>query len=69
MARTLKMHPQTKHININYHHFLERVSSGLLSLHMFSTDKQVADIFTKALTELLYLADRKSISGWQQNKQ
>jgi hypothetical protein len=49
MARAPKMRPRTEHINIKYHHFLEHVTSGLLSLYAVSTDEQIADIFTKPL--------------------
>jgi hypothetical protein len=64
MAKTPKMRPRTKHINIKYHHFLEHVSSGLLSLHAVSSEKQIADIFTKPLTDPLFTNHRRVISGW-----
>jgi hypothetical protein len=52
MARAPKMHPCTKHINIKCHHFLEHVTYGLLSLYAVSTDEQIADIFTKPLSDI-----------------
>jgi hypothetical protein len=64
MARAPKMRPRTKHINIKYHHFLEHVSSGLLSLHAITSEQQIADIFTKPLADALFTNHRKNISGW-----
>jgi hypothetical protein len=64
MARAPKMCPRTKHINIKYHHFIEHVSSGLLSLHAITSDQQMADIFTKPLADALFINHRRSISGW-----
>jgi hypothetical protein len=42
-------HARTKHIEVHYHFVQERVLSGELELRHVPTDRQVADIFTKAL--------------------
>lgn len=42
-------HNKTKHIDIKYYFLREVVLDGKISLHYLSTDKMIADIFTKAL--------------------
>jgi hypothetical protein len=64
MAKAPRMRPRMKHINIKYRHFLEHVSSGLLSLHAISSEKQIADIFTKSLNDPLFSNHHRVISGW-----
>ena len=54
MARVHKLRLRTKHINIVYHHFREAVREGKVSIHQVSTDKQIADIFTKPLGRNLF---------------
>jgi len=65
LAKVPKMRPWTKHMNIKYHHFRQHVESGLLSLHYVSTEKQLADMFTKNLSEDLFVKHRKKLIGWQ----
>lgn len=64
MARTPKMRPRTKHINIKYHHFRSHVEDNLISIHPIDTLDQQADIFTKPLASTLFLKFRKLILGW-----
>jgi Reverse transcriptase (RNA-dependent DNA polymerase) len=64
MARTLKMRPRTKHMNLKYHHFREAVSSGLVSIYSVRAHEQLADIFTKPLAVDLFQKLRYSIMGW-----
>ena len=42
-------HKRSKHIDIRYHFVREKVASGEFTLDYISTDRQLADIFTKAL--------------------
>jgi Reverse transcriptase (RNA-dependent DNA polymerase)/GAG-pre-integrase domain len=64
MARTHKMRPRTKHMNIKYHHFREAVAQGLVTIHAISTTDQLADIFTKPLGVELFQKFRLGIMGW-----
>jgi hypothetical protein len=64
MARSPRIRPRTKHINIKYHHFLSQVTAGLLSLHPVSSEDQFADVFTKPLPDASFLKHRKAIMGW-----
>jgi hypothetical protein len=64
MAKTPKMRPRTRHINIKYHHFCEAVHSGLISIHPISTHDQPADMLTNPLSVDLFRKHRKNIMGW-----
>jgi Reverse transcriptase (RNA-dependent DNA polymerase) len=54
MAPPPKMRPKTKHLNIKYHHFREKVDAGNITIHQVDTTEQWADIFTKPLGHLLF---------------
>jgi hypothetical protein len=41
MAKTPKLRPRTKHLNIKYQHFREAVEDGLVSIHSIRTDEQL----------------------------
>jgi len=42
-------HKTTKHINIRHHFLRDNVEKGLITMIFYTTDNQIADIFTKAL--------------------
>ena len=63
IARLPKMRPRTKAINVIYHHFREYVRLGLIKIYPISTDDQVADIFTKPLTQNPFVKHRVKICG------
>ena len=44
-------HSKTKHIDIKYHFIREHVMEGTVELHFVPSEKQIIDIFTKALDE------------------
>jgi len=46
------MHGIKNHIEINHHHIRDLVHQGVIKLDYYSTEDQVADIFTKALTKV-----------------
>jgi hypothetical protein len=64
ISQTHKMRPRTKHLNINYHHFRDAVTSGDMSILQINTLDQVADIFTKPLGFALFNNFRKLLLGW-----
>jgi len=43
-------HKRTKHIDIRHHFLRDNVEKGLISINFYATDKQIANIFTKALS-------------------
>jgi hypothetical protein len=64
MARTPKMRPRTKHMNLKYHQFREAVRKGQVTIHAINTLDQLADIFTKPLALDLFTKLRFGIMGW-----
>ncbi|GJS02898.1 retrovirus-related pol polyprotein from transposon TNT 1-94 [Tanacetum coccineum] len=44
-------HSRTKHINVRYHFIKEQVEKGIVELFFVGTEYQLADMFTKALSE------------------
>jgi hypothetical protein len=68
LAKAPHMHPQTKHINIQCHHFFEAVKQKKIKISHVSTHEQVVDIattkplWTKA--QFLYLPHWLLLMGW-----
>ena len=58
-----KMHPRTKTTVIKYHYFREYVRLRLIKNYHTSTTDQVADIFTKPLTQNPFVKHRVKICG------
>ncbi|GJW88338.1 hypothetical protein Tco_0163678 [Tanacetum coccineum] len=44
-------HSRTKHIDVRYHFIKEHVEKGIVELFFVGTEYQLADLFTKALSE------------------
>ncbi|GJX18537.1 hypothetical protein Tco_0221214 [Tanacetum coccineum] len=44
-------HSRTKHIDVKYHFIKEQVEKGIVELFFVRTEYQLADLFTKALSE------------------
>ncbi len=63
LARLPKLRPRTKHINVCYHHFREHVCKGLIKIFPVSTEDQVADMITKALSQNLFQRHRRFFCG------
>ena len=53
-------HSRTKHIDIRHHFIRDLVDSNVLVLEFVETEKQLADIFTKALDFVKFEFLRKS---------
>jgi hypothetical protein len=49
LAKNPAFHARSKHINVRYHLIREKIADNTISIHYISTDKQVADGFTKPL--------------------
>ena len=64
LAKTPKMRPRTKHINLTYHHFRDHVRNGDIKLYPISSNDQIADIFTKPLAQNLFLKLRSKLLKW-----
>jgi len=50
IVKNPSQHKRTKHIDIRHHFLRDNVEKGLISRNFCATDKQIADIFTKAMT-------------------
>ena len=64
LAKTPKLCPRTKHINIIYHHFRDAVKNGLIEIFAIKTKDQIADILTKPLNQNLFRKHRKRLLYW-----
>ncbi len=64
IAKVPKMQPQTKHINIKFHHFQDYVMRGEITLHAISTHSQPADMLTKLLNKPILNHHSATIMGW-----
>jgi hypothetical protein len=51
LAKDPIFHPRTKHIDIRYHFIHEKVQNRKITIIQVSSDKNVANIFTKALPQ------------------
>ena len=49
ISKNLVQHSRTKHIHIRHHFIRDLVKSRTMSLEYIDIEKQLADIFTKAL--------------------
>jgi hypothetical protein len=56
--------PRTKHISLKYHHFKDYIWSGALQITKVPTASNLADIFTKPLTQTLHDRLRLGMMGW-----
>ena len=63
-ARLPRLTPRTKHIAVPYHWFRAKVEQLEIIIEPISTDKQLADQFTKPLTIDKFLKGRKDLMGW-----
>jgi hypothetical protein len=63
-TREAHLKPRTKHISLKYHHFRAYVQSGALQIVKVASASNLADIFTKPLTQVLHENLRKGLMGW-----
>ena len=63
ITTTHKWHPRTKHLNCCLHHFWCYVPHRI-SIQHIPTDKQPADIITKAVDQITLQQHRSWLMGW-----
>lgn len=54
LMKTGQFSKRSKHIDVRYHFIHEKINEGLLNVQYCPTDKQLADIFTKALGKIKF---------------
>ena len=64
LAKSPRMRPRTKHINIIYHHFRDAVKAGFVKIFSIDTNDQIPDILTKPLSQNLFVKHRFSMMKW-----
>ena len=65
IQHTHKLHPRTKHLSVQLHHFSQYVLDRKVTVEKICTTHQRADMFTKALPRDAFRYLRSTISGWQ----
>jgi hypothetical protein len=69
MTNNPKFTPQTKHIDIKYHHFQKHVKTqsnpdGFIKIEYCSTGEQAANIFTKPACNDIFLKLQNLLLNW-----
>lgn len=67
MAKNPVFHSRTKHIDVKYNFIREAVENGVIEIKYCSTQNQMADIFTKALSKEKFLQFRDMMKVQRQN--
>jgi hypothetical protein len=62
LANNPVQHYRTKHIDIRHHFLRDHKAKGDIALHHVSTERQLADIFTKPLDEQRFCALRSELN-------
>ena len=65
LAKTPKMRPRTKHLEIKHHHFRSFLAKGDMNTLKVDMVEQEADFLTKPLPEQLFIYLRKKVLGWK----
>ena len=69
LAKDNKFHSQTKHIDLRYHFIREAVEDNKIRFEYIPTDKNVADIFTKALPRPRFMGFVESLGLRDEGKE
>ncbi len=64
MATSDKFTPQTKHIELKYHHFCSHVKNGRIEINYCPTEDEKADLLTKPLADAAFFRLRHMLIGW-----
>jgi hypothetical protein len=62
LANNRVSHSRTKHIDMRHHFLRDHEAKGDIALSHVSTDKQLADIFTKPLDESMFCSLRNELN-------
>jgi len=64
IATVHKVRPQTKHLNVQFHHFRHHVNTGQITIHPIDTNEQPADMLSKSVPLSKLTKHRRFIMGW-----
>jgi histone deacetylase 1/2 len=64
LAKSPKLTPRTKHIGVKYHFFRGHIKSGVIEINHVASADQQADILTKGLGRVKFIALRTLLCGW-----
>jgi hypothetical protein len=62
LDNNLVQHSWTKHIDIRHHFLRDHEAKGNIALHVVSTERQLANIFTKSLDEQRFCVLRNELN-------
>ncbi|XP_075095114.1 secreted RxLR effector protein 161-like [Nicotiana tabacum] len=60
-AKNSVQHKRTKHIDVRHHFLRDNAEKGLICMKFYSTEDQIADIFTKALSREHFERNRMAL--------
>ena len=63
LVKVPKIRPRTKHINVKYHHFRDKVKQGLISIHPIKSKDQMADLLTHPVNLATLKQHHKALMG------
>ena len=61
LTKSPVQHSRTKHIEVRYHFIRDHVANGNIDISFIDTNNQLADIFTKALSEERFTSLRREL--------
>lgn len=61
LIKNPEFHQRSKHIDVKFHFIREMYKRGVIDVKHISSDKQIADIFTKAIAKLRFIDLRSKL--------
>lgn len=68
LIKNPELHQRSKHIDVRYHYVRNLYRDGLINVHYIQSEKQIADIFTKALPKPQFVNLRSKLGLVSKNE-